>query len=282
MVISGLFLFVIFLLVWRIHTALTTYHITAKFKEMKPLPHHIQVLYKGLKIGNVISVKHSDDLEYTLIKLRLPKKIKLPHNVIAHLMIEKRRFHDYDYIELVKPESTSEECLTSNSEIQGIAMVDSRNFFANQNIEDLETARDNLFKASESLNNTIEGLGELFVLLQDVVKENQANLNQVTKNLSHTTGNLNNATQKIDNAIVEKQLRNSFDYLENSLSNFNTTSGEINNTAMLLNEEFPVVINDSKKILNNLEEITSAVSSSMQKPFGGFRLLFGRTIDNCR
>ena len=118
--ISGLFLFVIFLLVWRIHTALTTYHITAKFKEMKPLPHHIQVLYKGLKIGNVISVKHSDDLEYTLIKLRLPKKIKLPHNVIANLMIEKRRFYDYDYIELVKPESTSEECLTSNSEIGNI------------------------------------------------------------------------------------------------------------------------------------------------------------------
>ena len=89
-VICSLVAFLIALLFWRIYVELSTYHVIAKFNEMRPLPHHIQVLYKGLKIGNVVSAKHSDDFEHLLVTLRLPKNIKLPANVVAHLMIEKR------------------------------------------------------------------------------------------------------------------------------------------------------------------------------------------------
>lgn len=280
-VISGLFVFVLILLAWRIHTAVTTYYITAKFREMRPLPHHIQVLYKGLKIGNVVSIRHSDDFESTLIKLRLPKKIKLPSNVAAHLMIEKRRFHDYDYIEIVKPSIQSEDFLVAGSEIQGIAMIDSRNFFANQNKETLESVRDNLHKASENLNTTIEGLGELFILLQDVVKENKSAFRQASKNISAMTDNLSDTTRKINNAVVEEQLKESLNNVDNSISNLNSISAGINKLTYDINQDYANVSPEIKNIVNNVDDITTGVVDSLRKPFGGFRVMFGRNIDKC-
>ena len=213
-VICCLVVFLIALLAWRIYIELSTYQVVAKFNEMRPLPHHIQVLYKGLKIGNVVSAKHSEDFEHLLVTLRLPKNIKLPANVVAHLMIEKKRFHDYDYIEVVKPSESTEEILKKNSIIKGVAMVDSRNFFANQNKEDLEAIRDNLYKASENLNTTIEGLGALFSILQEMLEENRASFKQTSQNLSKTTQNLSNASQKINNVILEENIKNNIKWLE--------------------------------------------------------------------
>ena len=273
-VICSLVAFLIALLVWRIYIELSTYCVIAKFNEMRPLPHHIQVLYKGLKIGNVVSAKHSDDFEYLLVTLRLPKNIKLPANVVAYLMIEKRRFHDYDYIEIVKPLEMTDEILKEDSQIKGIAMVDSRNFFANQNKEDLEAIRDNLYKASENLNTTIEGLGALFGILQEMIEENRASFKQTSQNLSKTTQNLSSATKKINNSILEEELKN-------TLINLESLSDEMYSSSQTLNQELPSITKSSQKILKNVDDITTGVASSMKQPFGGIRLLLGKTINKC-
>ena len=67
---------------WFLFMKLTSVNITVKFKELRPLPRHVEVLYKGIKIGHAVSAKHTDDFEHTLVKLELrPKHLALPNNM---------------------------------------------------------------------------------------------------------------------------------------------------------------------------------------------------------
>ena len=127
------------ILLWLILDNLNSFYINAEFKELKPLPPIIIVHYKGIKVGRVVSSKHSTDFEHTILRIKLhPKKLNLPANSIAKLMIEKRKFYHYDYIEIIKPEEASKDRLKQNDTIKGVSTIDAKNFLANQDKETLE------------------------------------------------------------------------------------------------------------------------------------------------
>ena len=133
------------ILLWLILDNLNSFYINAEFKELKPLPPIIIVHYKGIKVGKVVSSKHSTDFEHTILRIKLhPKKLNLPANSIAKLMIEKRKFYHYDYIEIIKPEEASKDRLKQNDTIKGFSTIDAKNFLANQDKETLEQIKTNL------------------------------------------------------------------------------------------------------------------------------------------
>ncbi len=276
---------------WFLFMKLTSVNITVKFKELRPLPRHVEVLYKGIKIGHAVSAKHTDDFEHTLVKLELrPKHLALPNNMRAELRVEKRKDRDYDYIELFKPDdpqgSLCEGCI-----ISGESMVDANSYFANQNKESLDNIKNNLYEASESLNLTLKALDELFGILYTTVDENRKNINAVTNNLSKTTSNINSLTGKINNSVTEKEIKKSLDDIHESLNNIknatNSLTGVVDNIsepANSLSTALPSTIDRTECIIKNVEDITCGVASTLKKPFGGIRLMFGKTItkgQNC-
>jgi len=283
----GTILILLFLHLYRV---LVSMQIIAEFKELRPLPLRVEVLYKGIKVGEVVSSRHSEDFNYTLVKMRIrPRSICLPSNIKAHLMIEKRRFHDYDYIELISPKESAEGKLEAGMVIEGESMVDMRNVFANQSKESIEGIKDNLYNASENLNTTIEALGELFVILQNMVKENQANMQKFTKKLSETTANLESLTGKINAATSQSQFETILDEAQASLENvreasesFQSISENVYKTTESLGISVPKTLRKTEQIIDNVGKISGGVSSTMRKPFGGLRLLFGKTINSCR
>ncbi len=270
---------------WLLFMKLTSVNITVKFKEMRPLPRHVEVLYKGIKIGHVVSAKHTDDFEHTLVKLELrPKHLALPNNMRAELRIEKRKDRDYDYIELFKPDdphgSLCEGCV-----ISGESMVDANSYFANQSRDTLEGMKENLYQASASLNDTLKALDELFGILYTTVDENRKNINTVTNNLSRTTTNINSLTDKINKSVKEEEINQSLNDIQESLDNIkkatDSLTGVVDNIsepANSLSNALPSTIDRTECIIKNVEDITCGVASTLKKPFGGIRLIFGKTI----
>lgn len=266
--------FLLVLLAWRILEALTTMNIYAKFSDLRPLPIFVDVLYKGIKVGTVVSSKHSDDYEYTILKIKLPKKMVLPDNVFARLMIEKRRFRDYDYIEIIKPQEISENRLQARATISGDSMVDMKNYFANQNKNDIELVKENLYKASESLLTTIDGIGALFSILQDVVLANQTNISNFSKGLAIGADNFGEFSTKINSATKQEYIEDSFSALRSSLQNFDSTTSTIKSSV-------PIILDNVTITSDNLKGLTSDVSNTLKSPFGGVKLLFGSRKSVC-
>ena len=170
-------------------------------------------------------------------------------------------------------------------------MVDANSYFANQNKESLDNIKNNLYEASESLNLTLKALDELFGILYTTVDENRKNINAVTNNLSKTTSNINSLTGKINNSVTEKEIKKSLDDIHESLNNIknatNSLTGVVDNIsepANSLSTALPSTIDRTECIIKNVEDITCGVASTLKKPFGGIRLMFGKTItkgQNC-
>lgn len=278
----GFGIFIFLLLAIFVYKQLTYTHMIIRFKELRPIHSVIPVYYKGLVIGKVIGQKHSKDYQHTLMKVVLyPKDLHLPSNTEVYLKKEKKNKKEYDFIEFVYPKEPNQELLSNGSVIDGIATVDIETFMKNQKPEDLETIRQNLTLASENLNMTIEAIGQLFVILQDMVKENQPNLLGATHNMKQTTENINSATSKINTSIKEEQFSRIFDSVEYSGKNIQMITGGLNLTTNDINNSLPMITSSVKsvnEILDNVNIITCGVRQTLAKSFGGLRLLFGRSI----
>lgn len=283
-------LVVVILLGWHLVNLLQYKYITIQFKELRPIHEKINVFFKGIRVGYVRKMELCHDCKSTMVKVVLTYKgIMLPENTTAKLKKEKKKDKEYDFIELYYPEKPMEVLLSNGSVIKGETTIDIDTFMANQNPDDLESIRQNLAQSSEDLENTLSALGDLFILLQDVVKENQKNLSTSTYNLSQTTGNIRQLTSKFDNAIQQESLNNSMSNLDTSLANISDTtktlqtlSGNFNNTSTNLNSttmpQLQSTLYRTECLVANVNEITCGVKETLKKRFGGLRLIFGKVI----
>lgn len=277
-IIIALFLFLGFLGLF-IYKQLTYTYITVQFKELRPMEKSIPVYYKGLIIGKAKESKHSDDYNHTLVKVVLyPKNLHLPSNTEVYLKQIVKNKHTSDFLELIYPETPNNKLLNDGSYLKGHTTVDIESYMKNLKTDDLETIKNNLTNATENLNNALSGLSELFILLQDVVNDSRANLKATTKNINETSANLNQASHKINNSIKEEQLTNSLNNIENSIQNIEQITENFNHTMPSVNKS----INATEEILANTNTITYGIKESLKKPFGGLRLIFGKTINECK
>lgn len=289
----------VFLLVHLYRHIVYTY-INVQFKELRPFREKLEVYYKGYKIGRALKIYPSKDYKYTFVKIVLyPHDLKLPLNIKAVLKREKRHREKHDYIELIYPENPSYLMLKDGSTIAGKTTVDIESYLASQDPDSLDAIKKNLEKSSETLNLTLEDLGNLFVLIQDVIEENRPNIMSFSKNLSQSSGNFNQMSYNINKSLSPKRLDSSVSNIDLSTANIRQTTenlqvltGNIDNTvkefsftAKGFNENIPSIKSSVSRvncILANVQDITCGVSQTLKKRFGGMRILFGKAINsNC-
>lgn len=260
-------------------------YITAEFKELRPFHNALPIYYKGIVIGKAKEKFHSEDFQHTLMNLELHKKhIMLPENTIVVLKKEKRNDKERDFLELVYPKEPSDIMLSNGSKIKGIATVDVDTFMSNQHPDDLEQIKQNLTNSTENLEVALAGLSELFILLQDVVKENEVNLANASKNLADTTGNLNQITNKFNSSVKQENLDKTMDGVNNSVQNLQAITSGLGTTTDSLNIAMPRVdatLYEVHGLASNANAISCGIRQTLAKRFGGLRLLFGKTIDEC-
>ena len=267
-------------------------YISIEFQELRPTHEKIYIYYKGIKVGHVRKIELCQDCKSSMAKSVLTyRNLMLPINTTAKLKKEKKHKKEYDFIELIYPEKPSNVLISNGAVLQGKATVDIDTFMKNQDSDDLETIRRNIAQSTEELEVVLSSLGDLFVILQDVVKENENNIYISTKNLSGATGNLNQITRKFDRAIKQQALDSSVSNIDKTLSNITQTTktldsltGNFNNTSNSINKEtMPQVQSTLYKtecLVANLNEITCGVKNTLKKRFGCIRLMFGKVIDS--
>ncbi len=272
----------IILLGIHIYTLLTSVYLTIEFKELRPMHEKVYVFYKGLKIGRVTKMELCHDCQSTYVRVRLSYKgLKLPINTTAVFAKEKKKKKEIDFIELIYPKDPSQYLLSNGNIINGSSTIDVETYLANRDPDELEQIKENLLYSSENLNESLVQLSSLFVTMQDIIRQNQKNIYLSSGNLAQTTHNINNITQKFNNSLNQQSLDNTVSSLDNVSQNLQNISGNLAGTTTGLNNSMPRVdsaLYQTQGILCNLNEITCGVKETMKKPFGGLRILFGKSI----
>lgn len=277
------------MIIYKIHK--NTY-ITAEFKDLRPFHHHVNVYYKGFKIGRAERIRPDKRYEHTIMTLVLhPMDLKLPVNTTAKLMREKRNRKEVDYIELIHPDKPSMYYLKSGDIIPGHATVDVQSFLASQDPDTLEDLKNNISKAAVSANDTLNALSSLLLVLTEVVQENRPNILDATQNLRATTLNIRETSQKLNYSIRQNQLENTFTNVDTSTVNTRETTRnlqiltqDIDKVTKNVDKMLPkidCIVNETYSVMRNANEITCDVSKTLKKRFGGMRLLFGKADPKC-
>ena len=281
--IIPIILTIILLIIYIVYKQITYTHITVQFHELRPIEDKIPVYYKGIVIGKAIEKKHTDDYNHTLIKVVLyPKNLHLPLNTEVELRQLMKNKKHRDYLELLYPETPSDKLIADGSYLKGYTTLDMETFIRNQRPEDMENIKKNLSEASENLNTALGGLSDLFVILQDTVNENRANMRNSTSNIQKTTANVNQITAKVNNSINQKELEDTLNNINTSINNIKQSTTEINTLTSDINRNIPAVsstIENTNNLIANTNAITCGIRQTLRKRFGGLRLIFGKTIN---
>ena len=293
---------VVLLLLWGICTAYYIYksntYVTAEFKELAPFNTSAPIYYNGFKIGKVIRVRPNKTYTSTIVTMELhPHDLKLPINISANLKKAKNRWNKkYDYIDITYPKTPSVYYLKDGDRISGKTTVELETFLSNQDPESLEAIKKDLAESAKNLNITLQTLGDLFTTLNDMASEMSPSVVKASRDLNKTTENFVKVSESatgIANNI------NDFSTNINDAMNpnmMNTTTGNIqvvsDNVTQItdgLNKSIPQLncslrqIND---ILCTINEMTTGMNCTMQKPFGGMRMIFGSPVSprkcNCK
>lgn len=276
-------------IIYRIHK--NTY-ITAQFNNLRPFHHRINVYYKGFKIGHAEKVRPDKDYQHTIMTIVLnPTDLKLPVNTVAKLMREKKGRREVDYIDMIYPDTPSIYYLKSGDKIAGKATVDIQSFLSAQDPESLEAIRDNLAKSAENLNVTLSALADLFDTLRAVVEENRPNLLGATENMRLTTLNIRTMSEKLNGSVSQERLTNTFnnvdtssDYVKTTIENTQNVTNELAKITKNIDSMLPTIdciLSETYSVMRNTNGITCNICKTMGKPFGGMRILFGKSGSNC-
>ena len=252
-------------------------HFTAVFEDIRPFEGRIPIYYKGIIVGKATNKEHSNDLRRTHIKITLyNKKLKLPLNTKAILKKRIQNDKEFDYIELIYPDIPSERFIEENSHIHGHSTLDIKEYLKNSTPEELDKIKNNLISSSENLSSSLEALGGLFLLLQDILEENRGNIKKSSYNLKETTKNVKNFTKKVDNITIEKQWNNTFNNVESSTKELSDFSCGINDTLSKVDLSLPNTLDNAQEISENINSISAVIKQAFCKRFGILRLLFGK------
>ncbi len=250
------------------------------FEDLEPLKQHLPVYYNGFKLGHTTKIYPDKDYKSTMVDIRIIlKHLKLPANTSAVL----RRKDKKDYIELEYPDAPYIQNLRHNDIIEGHLGVDFEHFLQDQ------AENGGLDQIKENLNTTIISLGQTFDAITDMVNEANAILKDARPLIQDSINNVNITSKNLADSSFEIKTSLEKGYIDKSLYNLEQTSGNLvltsknaNSFTMGLNKESSVLINCLIKNLNtvvsNINQIVIGIGETLQKRFGGLRILFGKSI----
>ena len=266
-------------------------HLTVKFEDLRPFHKHINVYYKGFKVGKTCKIRPSDDYQSTLVKIAIfEKNLKLPSNTTAILKKEKHLRTKIDYLELIYPKKPADSYLKNNDVIPGTATVDAESFFASLDKGSLDGLKQKIENTVDNLNGMLGTLSGIFVSVQEILNENRPNINSTLKNLSLSTENLRQTTANLNDAMTRQRLNSMFAELDattvnlgGGTANLQAITTNVEQLSASLNAAMPQVetaITETTCLLRNLNDITCGIKNKLKTRFGGLRIFLGKTIEN--
>lgn len=266
--------------------------INARFDTLRPFGGHADVYYKGYKVGRSLRIYPADDYKQTVMEIALyPKNLSLPKNIQIQLRKKTVLFKfQHDYVEIISPDEPVKERLASGDTIKGTTTVDVKDYFASQDPYALDEIKENLKNASKDLDNMLISLSDLFSSLDETVRNSQMSIQKSAKNMEITTSNIAQISTKLNRALSQGRIDNSAgnidittDYIKQSAKNIEGITDNLNSLSRDLKNqsgEINSIIKNTNSVLSNASSITGGVNSTLKKRFGGFRLIFGRAVNN--
>lgn len=262
----------IFFINYLIHRSTQT-HIMAEFRELTPLNSKMPVYFKGFKIGKVTKIEPNENFQTTLMHITLfPEKINLPQNVYLHVKNYKKNL---TYAELELPQEPSTKKLKGGNIIKGKTSVTFDSFMENGSFELI------VVTLGEIMVNTNSAMKEIDGLMKDIrlsFKNNENFISVSTRNLSQATGHLTRTSLNISSTVDQKTLDKTMKNLEAATYNMKNITKNIDCATRNLSQTMEHV----NGISENVDEITNSVNCTMKSRFGGLRLFFGKTDQNCK
>lgn len=259
--------------------------ILVEFQKMRPIKEKVNVYYNGFKVGRTAGLKPCDHSKNICSKVRLDKNLMiLPKNIEIKLKQKKISDNKFeDYMEIQYPVSPDFETIKDGAIIKGEVASGFHNYLNEEvSYSDMEMIKQNLISATDNLNKASGILVDILSSIDDVTSNSKQNSKLLISNLNKTVSNLSLLIGKIDNSLDDKVIRSIFYNVDDSTKNLNGTLENIRNFTYELNSgsgDITGTINSLNSISRNIDEIVQGVNCTLQKPFGGLRLIFGAPVN---
>lgn len=252
-------------------------HIKAEFTELAPFSSNMPVYFKGFKIGKVTKIEPKDDFTATQMSITLfPEKIKFPKNVYVKVKNYKQNVM---YAEIELPELASEKTLKDGDIIKGKTNMSFESILQKQaESGSIDLIIGTLGEIMVNVNNTVKEAEGLLKDVRVTFKNNENYISLSTRNLSEATGNLTRTSVKISSTVDQATLDRTLKNIEETSSNMKNITRNIDCATRNLSDTMEHV----NGISENVNGITNSVNCTMKNRFGGFRLIFGKTDQNCK
>lgn len=259
--------------------------ILVEFQKMRPINEKVNVYYNGFKVGRTAGLKPCDHSKNICSKVRLDKNLMiLPKNIEIKLKQKKISDNKFeDYMEIQYPVSPDFETIKDGAIIKGEVASGFHNYLNEEvSYSDMEMIKQNLISATDNLNKASGILVDILSSIDDVTSNSKQNSKLLISNLNKTVSNLSLLIGKIDNSLDDKVIRSIFYNVDDSTKNLNGTLENIRNFTYELNSgsgDITGTMNSLNSISRNIDEIVQGVNCTLQKPFGGLRLIFGAPVN---
>ncbi len=261
----------------------TNTYVTAEFKNLRPFHERAPIYYNGFKIGRVVNIRPNKNYTATIVTMELhPHDLRLPINVSANLRKERNKWNrKFDYIDIIYPKEPSIFYLKNGDRVSGKTTVEFESYFANMDPESLEAMKGDAAEAVKNLNITIQALGELFGTLNTMAQDVSPNVVKVSSDMSKSSSNIVKVSENVrdlsgnmDNALSGEMMDATAHNTQLITRNVKIMTNEFNKTI----PQIGCTINQMNRILCNIDEMTAGLNNTMEKPFGGLRLIFGSPV----
>lgn len=259
--------------------------ILVEFQKMRPIKEKVNVYYNGFKVGRTAGLKPCDHSKNICSKVRLDKNLMiLPKNIEIKLKQKKISDNKFeDYMEIQYPVSPDFETIKDGAIIKGEVASGFHNYLNEEvSYSDMEMIKQNLISATDNLNKASGILVDILSSIDDVASNSKQNSKLLISNLNKTVSNLSLLIGKIDNSLDDKVIRSIFYNVDDSTKNLNGTLENIRNFTYELNSDsgdIKSTMQSFNSISRNIDEIVQGVNCTLQKPFGGLRLIFGAPVN---
>lgn len=250
-----------------------------EFEKLHHVHKKINVYYNGYKIGESKKIRICKNSNNSCISVIADSKtVFLPRNLKAKMKQKKINHYNYeDYIELVYPKNPSKQRLLDGSRIKGELASGFHNYLTEEiDYSDMEQVKIALISTTINLEKTVSLLADVLISLNETIKNSKNEIKSTVKNLSDSSSDVKVITKKLSTSIDEGKIEKIIDNIDKASENLNSSSKNVKNIAEKLS---PSIVENLEKITENTDEITQGVNSTLKKPFGGVRLIFGKVIE---
>lgn len=266
----------LFLIKYIIQSAKQT-HIKAEFVELTPFSKKMPVYFKGFKIGKVTKIEPKDDFTSSYMYITFfPKKLNLPENILIQLRSYKKNL---TYAEVILPETPSVKKLKTGSIVQGKTNSNLNSIIEKQ-LENgsFDAIFLNIGEITTHASGAMKELNDLLRDLRVIFKNNESYISVSTRNISQATSHLSKTSVNISSSIDQKTLDKTMKNLEVVTGNLKNITKNVDCATRNLSETMENV----NGISENVNGITNSINCTLKSRFGGLRLIFGKTDQNCK